>query len=144
MLPCPSTWSVSSPRRPVWSCVLASRLEHRPTHGTRCQESVQSSVSALWLHVVHVLILLPTLLCLQIVDELREEILKLRFPHRVQNKETTPKTKRKAVAQPSPSKCPPNPAAKSALSDRPCVVVLNKPLEKLLIRSDPREGIFAH
>ncbi|CAG01160.1 unnamed protein product, partial [Tetraodon nigroviridis] len=70
----------------------------------------------------------------KIVDELREEILKLRFPHRVQNKETTPKTKRKAVAQPSPSKCPSVPAAKSALSDRPCVVVLNKPLEKLLIR----------
>lgn len=71
----------------------------------------------------------------QIVDELREQILKLRFPHRVQNKEATPKTKRKAVGHPSPSKSPSIPAPKPALSDRPCVVVLNKPLEKLLIRS---------
>ncbi|XP_029904813.1 KICSTOR complex protein SZT2 isoform X2 [Myripristis murdjan] len=70
----------------------------------------------------------------KIVDELREQILKLRFPHRVQNKEATPKTKRKAVGHPSPSKSPSLPAAKPALSDRPCVVVLNKPLEKLLIR----------
>ncbi|XP_069378746.1 KICSTOR complex protein SZT2 isoform X8 [Paralichthys olivaceus] len=65
----------------------------------------------------------------KIVDELREQILKLRFPHRVQNKEATPKTKR----NPSPSKSS-IPAPKPALSDRPCVVVLNKPLEKLLIR----------
>lgn len=72
---------------------------------------------------------------LQIVDELREQILKLRFPHRVQNKEATPKTKRKIVGHPSPSKSPSIPAPKPALSDRPCVVVLNKPLEKLLIRS---------
>lgn len=71
----------------------------------------------------------------QIVDELREQILKLRFPHRVQNKEATPKTKRKVVGHPSPSKSPSIPAPKPALSDRPCVVVLNKPLEKLLIRS---------
>lgn len=71
----------------------------------------------------------------QIVDELRDQILKLRFPHRVQNKEATPKTKRKIVGNPSPSKSPSLPAAKPALSDRPCVVVLNKPLEKLLIRS---------
>ncbi|XP_028260405.1 KICSTOR complex protein SZT2 isoform X9 [Parambassis ranga] len=70
----------------------------------------------------------------KIVDELREQILKLRFPHRVQNKEATPKTKRKIVGQPSPSKSPSIPAPKPALSDRPCVVVLNKPLEKLLIR----------
>ncbi|KAG7228912.1 hypothetical protein INR49_008690 [Caranx melampygus] len=41
-----------------------------------------------------------------IVDELREQILKLRFPHRVQNKEATPKTKRKVVGHPSPSKSP--------------------------------------
>ncbi|XP_051233683.1 KICSTOR complex protein SZT2 isoform X3 [Dicentrarchus labrax] len=70
----------------------------------------------------------------KIVDELREQILKLRFPHRVQNKEATPKTKRKVVGHPSPSKSPSIPAPKPALSDRPCVVVLNKPLEKLLIR----------
>ncbi|XP_041648166.1 KICSTOR complex protein SZT2 isoform X2 [Cheilinus undulatus] len=70
----------------------------------------------------------------KIVDELREQILKLRFPHRVQNKEATPKTKRKTVGHPSPSKSPSTPAPKPALSDRPCVVVLNKPLEKLLIR----------
>ncbi|KAM3619466.1 uncharacterized protein V6R79_008697 [Siganus canaliculatus] len=70
----------------------------------------------------------------KIVDELRDQILKLRFPHRVQNKEATPKIKRKVVGQPSPSKSPSIPATKVALSDRPCVVVLNKPLEKLLIR----------
>ncbi|KAK5930291.1 hypothetical protein CgunFtcFv8_026539 [Champsocephalus gunnari] len=70
----------------------------------------------------------------KIVDELRQQILKLRFPHRVQNKEATPKTKRKIVGNPSPSKSPSTPAPKPALSDRPCVVVLNKPLEKLLIR----------
>ncbi|XP_031735892.1 KICSTOR complex protein SZT2-like isoform X2 [Anarrhichthys ocellatus] len=70
----------------------------------------------------------------KIVDELRDQILKLRFPQRVQNKETTPKTKRKIVGHPSPSKSPSIPAPKAALSDRPCVVVLNKPLEKLLIR----------
>ncbi|XP_029285400.1 KICSTOR complex protein SZT2 [Cottoperca gobio] len=70
----------------------------------------------------------------KIVDELREQILKLRFPHRVQNKEATPKTKRKIVGHPSPAKSPSIPAPKPSLSDRPCVVVLNKPLEKLLIR----------
>ncbi|XP_034386743.1 KICSTOR complex protein SZT2 isoform X2 [Cyclopterus lumpus] len=70
----------------------------------------------------------------KIVDELRDQILKLRFPQRVQNKEATPKTKRKVVGHPSPSKSPSIPAPKPALSDRPCVVVLNKPLEKLLIR----------
>ncbi|TNN77457.1 Protein SZT2 [Liparis tanakae] len=70
----------------------------------------------------------------KIVDELRDQILKLRFPQRVQNKEATPKTKRKVVGNPSPSKSPSIPAPKPALSDRPCVVVLNKPLEKLLIR----------
>ncbi|CAN9500871.1 unnamed protein product [Ophioblennius macclurei] len=70
----------------------------------------------------------------KIVDDLRYQILKLRFPHRVQSKEATPKTKRKASGQPSPSKSPSIPAPKPALSDRPCVVVLNKPLEKLLIR----------
>ncbi|XP_049584680.1 KICSTOR complex protein SZT2 isoform X10 [Syngnathus scovelli] len=71
----------------------------------------------------------------KIVDELREQILKLRFPHRIQSKEATPKTKRKVAAgQPSPSKLPALSTPKQALSDRPCVVVLNKPLEKLLIR----------
>uniref|UniRef100_A0A3Q3A3B7 SZT2 subunit of KICSTOR complex n=1 Tax=Kryptolebias marmoratus TaxID=37003 RepID=A0A3Q3A3B7_KRYMA len=72
----------------------------------------------------------------KIVDELREQILKLRFPHRVQNKEATPKTKRKSISNASPSKSHSVTAAKPALSDRPCVVVLNKPLEKLLIRYD--------
>ncbi|KPP69523.1 hypothetical protein Z043_111717, partial [Scleropages formosus] len=70
----------------------------------------------------------------KIVDELREQILRLRFPHRVQNKEATPKVKRKILGHASPSKSPPLPATKPTLSDRPCVVVLNKPLEKLLIR----------
>lgn len=78
---------------------------------------------------------LDACMCHQIVDELREQILKLRFPHRVQNKEATPKTKRKIIGHASPSKSPSIPAPKPALSDRPCVVVLNKPLEKLLIRS---------
>ncbi|XP_048108666.1 KICSTOR complex protein SZT2 isoform X5 [Alosa alosa] len=71
----------------------------------------------------------------KIVDELREQILRLRFPHRVQNKEATPKTKRKVLGNnTSPSKSPPLPALKPALSDRPCVVLLHKPLEKMLIR----------
>ncbi|XP_075997679.1 KICSTOR complex protein SZT2 isoform X4 [Genypterus blacodes] len=70
----------------------------------------------------------------KIVDELREQILKLRFPHRVQNKETIPKTKSKTICNPSPSKSSSIPTPKPALSDRPCVVILNKPLEKLLIR----------
>ncbi|MGH0160650.1 UNVERIFIED_CONTAM: hypothetical protein FKN15_046870 [Acipenser sinensis] len=66
-----------------------------------------------------------------IVDALRDQILQLRFPHRVQSKEATPKVKRKILGNTSPSKLPPT---QPALSDRPCVVVLNKPLEKLLIR----------
>ncbi|XP_029355137.1 KICSTOR complex protein SZT2 isoform X2 [Echeneis naucrates] len=70
----------------------------------------------------------------KIVDELRDQILKLRFPYRVQSKEATPKSKRKVVGHPSPSKSPSILAPKLALSDRPCVVILNKPLEKLLIR----------
>uniref|UniRef100_A0AAR2L548 SZT2 subunit of KICSTOR complex n=1 Tax=Pygocentrus nattereri TaxID=42514 RepID=A0AAR2L548_PYGNA len=70
----------------------------------------------------------------KIVDDLREQILRLRFPHRVQNKEATPKTKRKVLGNASPSKSPPLPAPKPALSDRPCVVIFSKPLEKLLIR----------
>ncbi|XP_056315330.1 LOW QUALITY PROTEIN: KICSTOR complex protein SZT2 [Danio aesculapii] len=78
----------------------------------------------------------------KIVDELREQILRLRFPHRVQNKEATPKTKRKILGHSSPSKSPPLPAPKPALSDRPCVVVLNKPLEKLLIRYEKLPSDF--
>ncbi|XP_066518983.1 KICSTOR complex protein SZT2 [Hoplias malabaricus] len=70
----------------------------------------------------------------KIVDDLREQILRLRFPHRVQNKEATPKTKRKVLGNASPSKSPPLPVPKPALSDRPCVVIISKPLEKLLIR----------
>ncbi|XP_034149809.1 KICSTOR complex protein SZT2 isoform X1 [Esox lucius] len=78
----------------------------------------------------------------KIVDELREQILRLRFPHRVQNKEATPKTKRKSMEHTSPSMSPPLPAPKPALSDRPCVVVLNKPLEKLLIRYEKLPSDF--
>ncbi|KAF4797089.1 Protein SZT2 [Turdus rufiventris] len=70
----------------------------------------------------------------KIVEELRDRILQLRFPHRVQSKEATPKAKRKMLGSSSPSKSPPVPGAQSALSDRPCLVVLHKPLEKLLIR----------
>ena len=74
----------------------------------------------------------------QIVSDLREEILRLRFPHRVQSKEPTPKVKRKGLGGTgggsSPSKSPPTLGPQQALSDRPCLVVLHKPLDKLLIR----------
>ncbi|XP_032650188.1 KICSTOR complex protein SZT2 isoform X1 [Chelonoidis abingdonii] len=70
----------------------------------------------------------------QIVEELQDRILQLRFPHRVQSKEATPKVKRKTFGSSSPSKSPPVAGAAPALSDRPCLVVLHKPLEKLLIR----------
>ncbi|XP_067893001.1 KICSTOR complex protein SZT2-like [Heterodontus francisci] len=70
----------------------------------------------------------------KIVDELRDQILLLRFPQRVQSKEATPKVKRKLLGNASPSKSPPLPATQLALSDRPCVVILKNPLEKLLIR----------
>ncbi|XP_069498529.1 KICSTOR complex protein SZT2 isoform X3 [Ambystoma mexicanum] len=70
----------------------------------------------------------------KIVEALRAQILKLRFPHRVQSKEATPKVKRKVFGSSSPSKSPPLPGAPPAFSDRPCLVVLQKPLEKLLIR----------
>ena len=74
----------------------------------------------------------------QIVSDLREEILRLRFPHRVQSKEPTPKVKRKGLGgtggSNSPSKSPPTLGPQQALSDRPCLVVLHKPLDKLLIR----------
>lgn len=74
----------------------------------------------------------------QIVSGLREEILRLRFPHRVQSKEPTPKVKRKGLGGVgggnSPSKSPPMLGPQQALSDRPCLVVLHKPLDKLLIR----------
>ncbi|XP_016075639.1 PREDICTED: protein SZT2 isoform X2 [Miniopterus natalensis] len=74
----------------------------------------------------------------KIVSGLREEILRLRFPHRVQSKEPTPKVKRKGLGGigggNSPSKSPPLLGPQQALSDRPCLVVLHKPLDKLLIR----------
>ncbi|GAB1288821.1 KICSTOR complex protein SZT2 [Apodemus speciosus] len=73
----------------------------------------------------------------KIVSGLKEEILRLRFPHRVQSKEPTPKVKRKGlggVGGSSPSKSPPTLGPQQALSDRPCLVVLHKPLDKLLIR----------
>lgn len=73
----------------------------------------------------------------KIVSGLQEEILRLRFPHRVQSKEPTPKVKRKGlggVGGSSPSKSPPTLGPQQALSDRPCLVVLHKPLDKLLIR----------
>ncbi|MBV97215.1 Protein SZT2, partial [Eschrichtius robustus] len=74
----------------------------------------------------------------KIVSDLQEEILRLRFPHRVQSKEPTPKVKRKGLGGAgganSPSKSPPMLGPQQALSDRPCLVVLHKPLDKLLIR----------
>ncbi|KAB1268744.1 KICSTOR complex protein SZT2 [Camelus dromedarius] len=74
----------------------------------------------------------------KIVSGLQEEILRLRFPHRVQSKEPTPKVKRKGLGGSSggnsPSKSPPTLGPQQALSDRPCLVVLHKPLDKLLIR----------
>nr|XP_008528150.1 PREDICTED: protein SZT2 isoform X3 [Equus przewalskii] len=80
----------------------------------------------------------------KIVSGLREEILRLRFPHRVQSKEPTPKVKRKGLGGigggNSPSKSPPMLGPQQALSDRPCLVVLHKPLDKLLIRVRLSEG----
>ncbi|XP_044298732.1 KICSTOR complex protein SZT2 isoform X1 [Varanus komodoensis] len=70
----------------------------------------------------------------KIVEELRDRILQLRFPHRVQSKEATPKVKRKVLGSSSPSKSPPVPGTQPTLSDRPCLIVLHKPLDKLLIR----------
>lgn len=74
----------------------------------------------------------------KIVSDLQEEILRLRFPHRVQSKEPTPKVKRKGLGGAgggsSPSKSPPMLGPQQALSDRPCLVVVHKPLDKLLIR----------
>nr|XP_014437186.1 KICSTOR complex protein SZT2-like [Pelodiscus sinensis] len=68
----------------------------------------------------------------QIVEELQGRILQLRFPHRVQSKEATPKVKRKTFGSSSPSKSPPMAGAPPTLSDTPCPVGLHKPLEKLL------------
>uniref|UniRef100_A0A8C5Q215 SZT2 subunit of KICSTOR complex n=1 Tax=Leptobrachium leishanense TaxID=445787 RepID=A0A8C5Q215_9ANUR len=72
----------------------------------------------------------------KILEELRDCILQLRFPHRVQSKETTPRVKRKMFGISSPSKSPPPLLPSPALSDRPCLVLLHKPLEKLLIKYD--------
>ncbi|XP_053324892.1 KICSTOR complex protein SZT2 [Spea bombifrons] len=72
----------------------------------------------------------------KIVEELRDRILQLRFPHRVQSKETTPKVKRKVFGVSSPSRSPPPQVPPPAFSDRPCLVLLHKPLEKLLIKYD--------
>ncbi|KAG7272533.1 hypothetical protein CRUP_006822 [Coryphaenoides rupestris] len=69
----------------------------------------------------------------KIVDELREQILKLRFPHRVQN---VKEPKRKLLGQPSPATSPSLPVPKLALSDRACVVVLNNRWRGFLIRYD--------
>ncbi|XP_068095547.1 KICSTOR complex protein SZT2 isoform X3 [Hyperolius riggenbachi] len=72
----------------------------------------------------------------KMVEELRDLILQLRFPHRVQSKETTPRVKRKVFGISSPSKSPPPPVSPPAFSDRCCLVLLHKPLEKLLIKYD--------
>ncbi|XP_069837393.1 KICSTOR complex protein SZT2 isoform X6 [Dendropsophus ebraccatus] len=73
---------------------------------------------------------------IKILEELRDRILQLRFPHRVQSKETTPRVKRKMFGISSPSKSPPPQASPPAFSDRCCLVLLHKPLEKLLIKYD--------
>nr|XP_033772051.1 KICSTOR complex protein SZT2 isoform X2 [Geotrypetes seraphini] len=70
----------------------------------------------------------------QIVEELRDQILQLRFPNRVHSKEVTPKVKRKLLGSSSPSKSPPPEGPHCAVSNRPCLVVVQKPLDKLLIR----------
>ncbi|KAG8431965.1 hypothetical protein GDO86_018743 [Hymenochirus boettgeri] len=72
----------------------------------------------------------------KMVEELRNQILQLRFPHRVQSKESTPRVKRKMFGIHSPSKSPPPPVTPPAFSDRSCLVLLHKPLEKLLIKYD--------
>ncbi|KAG8132270.1 hypothetical protein E2320_010139 [Naja naja] len=58
----------------------------------------------------------------KIVEELRDCILQLRFPHRVQSKEATPKVKRKVLGSSSPSKSSCLPMAQPPLSDRPCLI----------------------
>ncbi|XP_077133619.1 KICSTOR complex protein SZT2 isoform X3 [Ranitomeya variabilis] len=74
---------------------------------------------------------------IKILGELRDRILQLRFPHRVQSKETTPRVKRKMFGIRSPSKSPPPPqVSPPAFSNRCCLVLLHKPLEKLLIKYD--------
>ncbi|XP_075176564.1 KICSTOR complex protein SZT2 isoform X2 [Anomaloglossus baeobatrachus] len=74
---------------------------------------------------------------IKILEELRARILQLRFPHRVQSKETTPRVKRKIFGISSPSKSPSPPqVSPPAFSDRCCLVLLHKPLEKLLIKYD--------
>ncbi|XP_044157579.1 KICSTOR complex protein SZT2 isoform X2 [Bufo gargarizans] len=73
---------------------------------------------------------------IKIMEELRDRILQLRFPHRVQSKESTPRVKRKMFGISSPSKSPPPQVAPPAFSDRCCLVLLHKPLEKLLIKYD--------
>ncbi|KAM3915556.1 KICSTOR complex protein SZT2 isoform 2-T2 [Leptodactylus fuscus] len=73
---------------------------------------------------------------IKIVVELRDRILQLRFPYRVQSKETTPRVKRKMFGISSPSKSPPPQVSPPAFCDRYCLVLLHKPLEKLLIKYD--------
>nr|DBA17764.1 TPA: hypothetical protein GDO54_016088 [Pyxicephalus adspersus] len=72
----------------------------------------------------------------KMVEELRDCILQLRFPYRVQSKDSTPRVKRKMFGISSPSKSPPPQLPPPAFSDRCCLVLLHKPLEKLLIKYD--------
>ncbi|KAM5148148.1 LOW QUALITY PROTEIN: KICSTOR complex protein SZT2 [Mantella aurantiaca] len=72
----------------------------------------------------------------KMVEELRDCILQLRFPYRVQSKDSTPRVKRKIFGTGSPSKSPPPQTPPPAFSDRCCLVLLHKPLEKLLIKYD--------
>ncbi|XP_040216818.1 KICSTOR complex protein SZT2 isoform X2 [Rana temporaria] len=70
------------------------------------------------------------------VEELKDLILQLRFPYRVLSKDSTPRVKRKIFGISSPSKSPPPQVPPPAFSDRSCLVLLHKPLEKLLIKYD--------
>lgn len=78
--------------------------------------------------------LILTLCPLQKVEELKDLILQLRFPYRVLSKDSTPRVKRKIFGISSPSKSPPPQVPPPAFSDRSCLVLLHKPLEKLLIK----------
>ncbi|CAH2310511.1 Hypothetical predicted protein [Pelobates cultripes] len=69
----------------------------------------------------------------KIVVELKDQMIQLRFPR---SKETTPRVKRKMCGINSPSKSPPPQALCPAFSDKPCLVLLHKPLEKMLIKYD--------
>ncbi|XP_070564104.1 KICSTOR complex protein SZT2-like isoform X4 [Ptychodera flava] len=74
----------------------------------------------------------------QIVSAMKEKLLKLTFPQRAsqQEQKQTPSaqsSKRQASVTPTPSKSN-RPALQRSMSEKPCIVLLHKPVEKILIR----------